>query len=183
MQDLRAKSIERRFAGHFSAGAVMGLPTAEMQELLASFAARREREDFKVAGAIEVPFTPEGVRGRLRALKTMPGGALFPVTRYLGQGSKACKLDGAGLAGACQAVLQAISAGADLVILSKFGKVEAEGAGFLDVFRAAAEVDIPCLTGLAPQFAGAFENYAGGYSKIIEASDSALDAWWASHIG
>jgi hypothetical protein len=79
-------------------------------------------------------------------------------------------------------VLQAVSRGADLVVLSKFGKVEAEGGGFLDAFNAAAGAGIPCVTGVAPSYAAPFLRYAGGYSQWIGAEATALDRWWASYF-
>jgi hypothetical protein len=160
-------------------GAVRGATTADIQKLLAAFAERRGQEGFRVAGAIEVP-APAGscLCGRL-ALKDIATRALFPVTLDLGSGSSACKLDAAGLTAACQSVLQAIAGGADLVVLSKFGKVEAEGSGFLDAFSAAAGAGIPCVTGVAPSFAASFLRYAGDYSQWIGADASSLERWWA----
>jgi hypothetical protein len=110
----------------------------------------------------------------------LASGALFPVTLALGPGSLACKLDAAGLAEACQSVLHAVSLGADLLVLSKFGKVEAEGGGFLDAFGAAAAAGIPCVTGVAPSHAAPFLRYAGGYSQWISAESSSIERWWAS---
>jgi hypothetical protein len=163
-------------------GAVRGAATADIQKLLLAFAERRRREGLRVAGAIEVP-APAGacICGPL-ALEDLASGALFPVTLNLGAGSVACKLDAAGLAEACQSVLQAVSQGTDLVVLSKFGKVEAEGGGFLDVFNAAAGAGLPCVTGVAPPYAASFLHYAGGYSQWIGADAGSLERWWAARF-
>src|SRR5262249_28099634 len=118
-------------------GAVRGATTADIQKLLAAFAERRRRDGCRVAGAMEWPATVGACLCGPLALKDLASGALFPVTLNLGPGSSACRLDAAGLAEACQSVLRAISQEADLVVLSKFGKVETEGSGFLDAFNAA----------------------------------------------
>jgi hypothetical protein len=154
----------------------------DIQKLLMAFAERRRQEGFRVAGAIEVP-APAGMGlcGPV-ALMDIASGALFPAALNLGPGSVACKLDAAGLAEACQSVLQAISRGAGLAVLSKFGKVEAEGGGFLDAFNAAAGAGIPCITGVAPPYIAPFLHYAGGYSQWIDAEANALDRWWASRL-
>jgi len=180
MEAAAAHAGEEHLAHGPSIGAVRGAATADIQKLLADFAERRRCEGLRVAGAIEVP-APAGASfcGRL-ALKDLASGALFPVTVDLGPGSKACKLDAAGLTAARQSVLQSISRGADLVVLSKFGKVEAEGGGFLDAFGAAAGVGIPCITGVAPSFAAAFLRYAGGHEQWIGAEADSLERWWAS---
>jgi hypothetical protein len=163
-------------------GAVRGAATADIQKLLSAFAERRREEGLRVAGAIEVPAPAWACLCGPLGLKDLASGALFPVTLNLGEGSVACKLDAAGLAEACQSVLQAISQGADLVVLSKFGKVEAEGGGFLDAFNAAAGAGIPCVTGVAPPFAASFLQYAGGYSQWIGADAGSIERWWTSRL-
>ncbi len=170
---------EELLAGGFRIGALQGASTAEIQKLLARFAERRSREGLRVAGMIEEPAAdPDCICGAL-VLRDAASGTLIPITQNLGPGSTACRLDSAGLAAACQAAVQSIDQGADLVVLSKFGKIEAEGGGLLDAFRAAAEAGIPCLTGVAPPFAALFLDYAGGFSQWIEPGDSALERWWA----
>ncbi|MGO9484446.1 MAG: DUF2478 domain-containing protein [Rhodomicrobium sp.] len=179
MQTAAGQYVDALAAG-FQIGALQGATTAEIQQLLARFAERRMREGLRVAGVIQEP-APEddcSVCGSL-VLRDMAGSALIPITQNLGPGSTACKLDSSGLAAACQAVLAAIEKGADAVVLSKFGKIEAEGGGLLDAFRAAAEAGVPCVTGVAPSFAAAFLDYAGGFSQWIEASEPALERWWA----
>ncbi|MGO9174251.1 MAG: DUF2478 domain-containing protein [Rhodomicrobium sp.] len=182
MQTVAMAAVEATLAPAFRIGAMQGAKTAEIQQLLARFAERRMREGLRVAGMIEEPAPEEdcGVCGSLVLRDAAGGSALIPITQNLGPGSTACRLDSAGLAAACQAVLTAIERGADLVVLSKFGKIEAEGGGLADAFRAAAEAGIPCVTGVAPSFAAAFLDYAGGFSQWIEASDTALERWWSS---
>jgi len=181
---LTAAEIPAPAPGGFRIGALQGAKTAEIQKILARFAERRMREGLGVAGAIEeLALTEEcGVCDTL-VLRDTADNAIFPITQDLGPGSTACRLDSSGLAAACQAVLQAIDRGADLVVLSKFGKIEAEGGGLLDAFRAAAEAGIPCITGVAPSFSAPFLDYAGGFSQWIEASDAALERWWISSRG
>lgn len=169
----------RQASREFRIGALRGAKTAEIQMLLARFAERRLREGLRVAGMIE-ELGPEGACGGCGSLilRDTATSASIPITQNLGRGSDACRLDSAGLATACQAVLEAIGQGADLVVLSKFGKIESEGGGLIDAFRAAAEAGIPCLTGVPPPFAAAFLEYAGGFSQWIEASDAELESWW-----
>jgi hypothetical protein len=165
----------------FRIGAIHGAATADIQKLLARFAERRIAEGLRVAGVIEEPAggVDCGVCDSL-VLRETAGSTIIPITQNLGSGSSSCKLDSAGLAAGCQAVVAAIEQGADVVVLSKYGKIEAEGGGLLDAFRAAAEAGVPCLTGVKPSFSGHFLEYAGGYSQWIEASEAALEAWWAA---
>jgi Protein of unknown function (DUF2478) len=181
MHSVTAQSDPHTLVPEFRIGAVRGAKTEVIQRLLARFAQRRLEEGLHVAGMIEETAGAEdGVVCGSLVLRDTTTGALTPITQNLGRGSTACSLDSAGLACACQAVLTAIEQGAGLVVLSKFGKIEAEGGGLIDAFRAAAEAGIPCITGVAPSFAAAFLEYAGGYSQWIEARDSELERWWST---
>jgi hypothetical protein len=166
-------------AAEFRIGAIRGAATADIQRLLARFAERRVLEGLRVAGVIEEPAggVDCGVCNSL-VLRETAGSTIIPITQNLGSGSSSCKIDSAGLAAGCQAVVAAIEQGADVVVLSKYGKIEAEGGGLLDAFRAAAEAGLPCLAGVKPSFAEYFLEYAGGYSQWIDASDEAIEAWW-----
>ncbi len=178
MAILSVQDRDRNRPQAFAAGAVRGASTAEIQKLLTAFAERRRREGFRLAGAIEEPAVASDCDCRSLVLRSLSNNHLFPITQNLGSGSSACKLDTRGLAEACQSILQAIDDGADLVVLSKFGKIETEGGGFVDVFRAAVDANIPCLAGVKPSFAKAYLDYAGEFSEWVKANDDALDRWW-----
>jgi hypothetical protein len=167
-------------AGGFRIGALQGASTPEIQKLLADFAQRRRGEGLRVAGVIEAARACDGSACGVIVLTDTASGASIPITQDLGSGSTACHLDSRGLATACQAVLTAIEQGADLVIVSKFGKIEAEGGGLFDAFRAAAEAGLPCVTGVSPSLSEPFLAFTGGLSQWIEASEEALERWWSA---
>jgi hypothetical protein len=180
MQAVTADPPHDSRTGGFRIAALRGAPTPEIQKLLAGFADRRRREGLRVAGVIEVPtVAPDGAAVSV-VLRDIGNGSTFPVFQNLGRESTACSLDSSGLAAACQSVLRAISGGADLIVLSKFGKLEEAGSGLLHAFGAAADAGIPCVTGVAPNFAGPFMDFAGNYAQWVSAGESALEAWWAS---
>jgi hypothetical protein len=176
----QAEAASGAQTAEFRIGAIHGAATADIQKLLARFAERRMQEGLRVAGVIEEPAggVDCGVCDSL-VLRDTAGSTIIPITQNLGSGSSACKLDSAGLAAGCQAVVAAIEGGANVVVLSKYGKVEAEGGGLLDAFRAAADAGLPCLTGVKPSFVEYFQEYAGGYSQWIEANEEAIERWWA----
>ena len=179
-----AEQNEDALASGFRIAAIRGASTAEIQVLLARFAERRIEEGLRVAGVIEEPAggVDCGICNSL-VLRDTAGSTIIPITQNLGPGSHACKLDSAGLAAGCQAVLAAIEQGANVVVLSKFGKVEAEGGGLLDAFQAAAVAGVPCVAGVKPSYAEHFLDYAGGYSQWVEPSEAALEGWWAGRGG
>ena len=58
-------------------------------------------------------------------------------------------------------VATGLSSGADLLIVNKFGKHEAEGRGFRDVIAEAVAMDIPVLVGINALNRSAFESFCG----------------------
>jgi hypothetical protein len=171
---------EPRGAGAIPIAAVGGADSSVVQPLLAEFAARRAREGVRVVGVVEEP-APEGGDCAL-LLRDLATSLRIAISQNLGPGSTACNLDPGGLAAACGLVQAAIAAGADLVILSKFGKVEAERHGLTEAFQAAIAADLPIVTAVAPPLAEAWAAFAGPLSVPVAAEADALEAWWRRQV-
>jgi hypothetical protein len=78
-------------------------------------------------------------------------------------------------------VCQDIAAGCDLVVLSKFGKLEAEnGSGLLAAFVAALESGVPVLTAVSPHRLAQWDAFAAPYYETIGPSLDAIAAWWSA---
>jgi hypothetical protein len=111
-------------------------------------------------------------------LRNVFTGERFPVFQDLGPGSTACHLDGSAMLSATEAVCRDIATGCDLVLLNKFGKLEAANSGLADAFRAAIEADVPVLTSLSPAWEAAWTRFAGPLFVPLRADPVAIDAWW-----
>ena len=160
--------------------ALCGAPSAAMQTLLEDFAQRRARAGLRVAGVVEdSDCAHDGGCKRFR-VRDLLSGETISISQDLGRGSTACNLDPAALVRACGRIETAISEGADLVVLSKFGKLEAARSGLADAFRAAIEADIPVLTVVSPAAAEEWENFAAPLFQFVDASCEALEFWWAT---
>ncbi|HMK91083.1 MAG TPA: DUF2478 domain-containing protein [Methylocystis sp.] len=154
-----------------------GQPT---QSVLAGFAQKLAQEGVRVAGVVEIAAC--GGRGGCKkfSVRDLTSGETISITQDLGPHSDACALDPAGLIKACGRVEQAISGGVDLVILSKFGKLEAARSGLTDAFRAAMVADVPVITVVPTAVEQDWERFAGPLSQFVEPSSAALEAWWLS---
>src|SRR3546814_2287181 len=71
----------------------------------------------------------------------------------------ACHLDAAGLGDACTGLLAQIAA-ADVVVVSKFGKLEAMRQGLWPAFAAAVAIGKPLLTTVSHRHVGAWTAFA-----------------------
>ena len=121
---------------------VQGADGATIQRLLADVLTAPWRPA-RVAGVVEVPEGDDAEPCGTDILQNITDGRRYPIFQDLGSGSTACSLDPRGVVDACAAVCRDIAAGCDLVVLSKFGKLEAEsGSGLLAAF-ATANVGTP----------------------------------------
>jgi hypothetical protein len=162
-----------------SVAVVQGAPSAQVQDLFRVLA-QRWQASMRLAGVIAEDHSLSDracSAGYLRCLST---GERFPIFQDLGAGSKECHLSGDGALAAAASVRRAITAGCDLVLLSKFGKLEAGGGGLRDAFGAAIEAGIPVLTSVSPAYMAAWHTFAAPLFAVVSAEADLIDAWrWA----
>lgn len=159
--------------------ALQGASSAMIQTLLDNFALRAFRQGYKIAGVIELASGESGGACGGRVVRDLSTGTVMSISQNLGRGSTACNLDPSGLIEACAAVERAIAAGADLAVLSKFGKLEADRGGLNGAFRAAIGAGLPILTAVSPAMTAAWHLFAGPLAQFIPADAGAIDAWWS----
>ena len=110
-------------------------------------------------------------------LRNVTTGERFSIFRDLGPGTAVCHLDGTGAVAAAAAVRCDLAAGCDLVVLSKFGKLEAAGDGLVRAFEAAIEARVPLLTSVSPALDEAWRKFVGRPFVILPADLVEIDAW------
>lgn len=110
-------------------------------------------------------------------VRVLPGGPVLRISQDLGPHARGCRLDPAALETAVGLVAAGLSSGADLLIINKFGKHEAEGRGFRDVIAEAVAMDMPVLVGLNAANRQAFEIFAGGMAIQLPPEPAALKSW------
>jgi hypothetical protein len=157
---------------------VQGASSTAIQELFRTFAGRVSA---RVVGVVEEGCdTPARACGPGRLL-SLADGCSYSLFQELGEGSVACALDPQGVVLAGEAVRRDVARGCDLVLLSKFGKLEAENrAGLISAFIAAIEAGVPVLTSVSPKYADAFAAFAAPFFTVLPAEAEAIDAWWAA---
>ena len=169
-----------KYSGHRAAriGAIVSDSGAAKQALLLQFAARRRSEGLRIAGLVEIAAPGQGSECGALDVLDLATGARIAISQDLGPGSTACNLDPGGVAMACAAAQRAIEQGADLVVLSKFGKLEAGHGGLCDAFAAAMAAETPVLTTLKPLMRAEWAHFANSLSDELPPSLDALENWW-----
>jgi hypothetical protein len=160
-------------------GVIQGAATPVVQDLIRQFVERLE-PDVRVAGVIEDPAVADDGPCSAGDLRSLSDGRRFPVMQDLGPAAISCRLDAAGVVSACDAVLRGIDVGCDLVILSKFGKIEAERSGLAPAFASAMEAGLPILTSVSPRFGEALDRFAAPLYVLLPPDLAAIETWWRS---
>jgi hypothetical protein len=162
---------------HARIAVVRGAPNAIIQGIFESLADRWSRSA-RLAGVLA---EHHGLVDRACSagfLHSILTGERFPIFQDLGPGSTTCHLDGSAMLSATEAVRRDIAAGCDLVLLNKFGRLEAANSGLADAFRAAIEGDVPILTSLSPASESAWRTFAAPLFVTLPADPVEIDAWW-----
>ncbi len=101
-------------------------------------------------------------------LEELASGELIGISQDRGPLARGCALDVGQLLGAMQIVRAALGTGPDLVILNKFGKTEAEGAGFRPLIAEAIEAGLPLLIAVPWRNIESWRLFAGTMAREID---------------
>ena len=137
----------------------------------------RWRRSLRLAGVVAEDHGLADRACRAGFLRSLASDERFPMFQDLGPHSTACHLDGAGVTMAAEAVRSDIARGCDLVVLSKFGKLEAAGGGLRAAFDAAIEAGLPVLTSVGNSFLSAWEAFAAPLFVVLPADLAKLEQW------
>lgn len=155
---------------------VKGASSSVIQNLFRELA-ERWRSDIRVVGVVEEPHGLADRKCNAGYLRSIASGTLYPIFQDLGPGAEACHLEGAGALTATQVIERDIAAGCDLVMLSKFGKLEASREGLSGAFAAAIDAGLPILTSVSPAFEPAWETFAAPLFDVLSADPNEIEAW------
>jgi hypothetical protein len=156
---------------------VHGAPGAQVQHLFRTLV-ERWQPSVRLAGVIAEDHELPDRSCSAGFLRSLADGERFSIFQDPGPGSETCHLAGDGAVKAALAVRRDIAQGCDLVVLSKFGRLEAEGGGLREAFGAAIEAGIPVLTSVSGKFETAWRNFAAPLSVTVPDDADAIDAWW-----
>lgn len=150
--------------------------------VLATLAADLAGRGLRCCGTVQINTAKDNC-GRADAgpcdmdVRVLPDGPVLRISQNLGPQSRGCRLDPAALETAVGLVAARLSSGADLLIVNKFGKHEAEGRGFRDVIAQAVAIGVPVLVGLNALNREAFEAFAGGMAIRLPCNPETLKEW------
>ena len=147
-------------------------PPGEADRILARLTASLADAGLRLAGAVQVN-TDRGAD--CACDMDVP----IRISQSLGGGSSGCRLDPGALEVAAARVSVRL-AGAELLILPKFGRQEAIGRGFRSVIAQAVAQDVPVLLHVPPEQREDFARFCDGMGQHV--APGALAEWCLDQV-
>jgi len=116
-------------------------------------------------------------------LRVLPDGPRIAIDQPLGAGSTGCRLDPDALERAVVEVERRLARPADIFLLNKFGRQEAEGRGFRTAIGLALDHGLPVLLGVGRFSADPFDSFAGGLAETLPCEAVAVRDWCRRTLG
>lgn len=145
--------------------------------LLADFAFGLRASGWRVHGLIQQNNDSPGRESAM--LVDLDGGECFPLFQNLGAGSTSCGLDEISVAAASAVLRRALSEKSDLVIVNRFGELEANGGGFAAEMLALMAEGVPLITVVGERYLNDWRHFTGGAAKELWPQREALEAWFS----
>ena len=156
---------------------VLAPARGEVNRLLEELANRALAAGLRVVGAVQVDVPRADGDKCDMDLRLLPDGPVMRISQDLGPGASGCTLNPHALEDAVAQVAARLAQGADLLIVNKFGKHEAEGRGFREAIGAALGEGVPVLIGANQANLAAYDAFTDGLSTPLPADLAALLAW------
>ncbi len=149
---------------------------------LAAAAAGLAAEGVALAGCVQSAAADCDAHPCDMDLRVLPAGPDLRISQALGEGARGCRLDGAVVEQAAMLAAGRLD-GAALLIVNKFGKLEAAGRGFVPVIAEALGRGLPVVVGVNAQNLPAFLDFAGGLAQELPPEADAVFAWARAALG
>lgn len=157
-------------------GYVIIAKTGSLDPVMDQVAVLARQRGLRLAGVVQADRDRPGRDRCDLELRLLPDGPMLPISLDLGPGSEGCRLDVAALEAAALLVAQQLPQ-ADGLLVNRFGKIEAEGRGFVSNMAEAMGLGLPVLVGVAPPWLAAFQRFADGLATELPLQAEALASW------
>jgi nucleoside-triphosphatase THEP1 len=142
--------------------------------LLRDFADDLSAVGFRAVGMVQAGRCADS---SLSAVLVHSGETLL-LARDFDPAASGCRLDLARLERAAARVTDALEAGADLLVVNRFGKRERDGKGLAGLIQHALGADIPVVIAVSRDHFSDWIRFAGGMSVKLACNRAALEGWW-----
>jgi len=135
-----------------------------------------------LAGALQVEPVAAGRHPCDMLLEELASGDVHAIAEHRGREARGCRLDVGLLTEIGEAVLQSLhDEQPRLLVINKFGKIEADGGGLRQAVAEAVDLGIPVLVGVPTRNLDRWRAFAGSFAVELTADESDVERWLAQH--
>lgn len=113
-----------------------------------------------------------------RTVRDLEDDTIYPISQNLGKDSTACCLDTGALLKASIVLRRALDVNAALVVVNRFGILEADGEGFSTEMLELISRGIPLLTVVSHSYLDAWREFTGGMAAELKPDPEAMLQWF-----
>jgi Protein of unknown function (DUF2478) len=158
-------------------------PQDDPDRLLIDFADDLCGSGLRPVGVIQSGRSCRADNPRLGAIM-LPGREIIALAAHPENcGAGGCRLDDRRLGEVAKRLASAMDDGADLVVINRFGRAEAEGRGLIKLIVHALGADIPVLIAVPERHFSDWIRFSDGMNVRLPCRREALDRWWRSVAG
>lgn len=146
-------------------------------KLLAAWGHALRAAGMRVAGVVQLN-TFERDPGKCdMAVEELFSGTVLQVSEDRGKEARGCRLDRSKLTEAAGLLFAALEEKPDILVVNKFGKVEAEGEGLRDALAKAVELDVPIVVGVPFRNLDQWRAFVGDMAEECSVDSAQLQRW------
>lgn len=143
---------------------------------LASVVAALETAGVRLAGTVQTNIVrPDRTRCDMD-LRVLPDGPVYRISEDRGAAARGCMLDHGALEQTVAEVTRRMD-GAEVLIVNKFGKAEAEGHGLIQAISDALDRQVAVLVGVNELNLPHYLDFVGGLSVALPAEEGVVVDW------
>jgi nucleoside-triphosphatase THEP1 len=118
-------------------------------------------------------------------IENLDTGARIQISEDRGAEARGCRLDPNALVAAVEAARQTLGSHVDVLLLSKFGKSEAEGRGFRPLIAQALELGLPIIVGVPRRNIENWRHFAEDLAReiAVDTLETAPNAAMLARLG
>lgn len=124
------------------------------------------------------------IRDRTRCdmeVEELASGTVLQISEDRGREARGCRMDRGALLEAAGLLSASLESEPDLLIINKFGKLEAEGRGLRETLSDAVQLGVPIVVGVPYRNIEQWRSFAGGMAEECPIGSSRLYDWLWQH--
>ena len=115
------------------------------------------------------------------AVEELASGVVLQLSEDRGEEARGCRMDRGALSEAAALISTSLKNEPELLVLNKFGKLEAEGRGLRDTLSDAVQLGVPIVVGVPYRNIEQWRVFTGGLAEECALGSSRLDEWLLLH--